>query len=59
MQQAHRAVEKHRHVVIKLASDSDSSSDTDTALWNEGLHYFTVLSSNIWRINRNNKTEEK
>ena len=34
MQQAHWAneiaVEEHEHVVIKLASDTDSSSDTDT-----------------------------
>ena len=34
VQQAHWAneiaVEDHGHVVIKLASDSDSSSDTDT-----------------------------
>ena len=51
MQQAHWAneiaVEEHEHVVLKLASDSDSSSDTDS-LWPKGLRNFTVLNSNIW-----------
>ena len=40
------AVEEHEHVVIKLASDSDSSADTDN-LWPEGLRNFTFLNSNI------------
>ena len=39
-QQAHWAneilMEEHEQVVIKLASDTDSSSDTDS-LWPEGL----------------------
>ena len=52
MQQAHWAneiaVEEHEHVVIKLASDSDSSPDTYTNGWLEGLQNFIVLNSNIW-----------
>ena len=63
VQQAHWAneiaVEEHEHVVTKLASDSDSSSDTYTSLWPEGLRNFVELNSNIWRININKKIEER
>ena len=52
VQQAHWAnniaVEEHEHVVIKLASDSDSSSDIYTSRLPEGQRNFIVLNSNIW-----------
>ena len=44
VQQAHWAneiaVEEHAHVMIKLASDSDSSSDTDTEFYGDLVYKY-------------------
>ena len=52
--QTHRAneVAVDEHMVIKLASDTDTSSDTYTRLWPEGLRNFTKLNSNNYMVNK-------
>ena len=50
------AVEEHKQMMIKLASDSNSSSDSDTVF---GLRAYEMLNSNIWWINRNKKKKDK